>query len=433
MPLDASIFRRFAPKSVADYDREYAEGENAKQVNALNSLRIQGAQREQRTAEESAQRSNALRGLVGGFGADESANALSLLKGGYLPEAQAYQKANADRKKDLSEADHKAAQADKERLATGLQRFEIIGQIMGGVRDQASYDLARQQAAQQFGPEFAAKIPPQYDPSTVAQSQQQAMSVKERMEQEWKAKGYDRDLANDAEARRHNQAGEKNAAGQLAVSQGQLGLSRQRLALDASAPKGQIIETADGFMLANPRDGTAVPMTAGGAPLKGKTSEAGGSEGERTAAGFLHRMRSAEPLVNEFEAKGRPGYGTEMAAAVGGAMGRRLVTNSTEQKYRQAQEDWVRAKLRKESGAAIPNDEMDREIETYFPQPGEGEEVAAQKKQARKTAEEAMQISAGRATSKMPEASSGPKPGTVQGGYRFKGGDPAKQSNWEKV
>lgn len=32
-----------------------------------------------------------------------------------------------------------------------------------------------------------------------------------------------------------------------------------------------------------------------------------------------------------------------------------------------------------------------------------------------------------------PNAAGGPKPGTVEGGYRFKGGDPSRQENWEPV
>jgi len=30
-------------------------------------------------------------------------------------------------------------------------------------------------------------------------------------------------------------------------------------------------------------------------------------------------------------------------------------------------------------------------------------------------------------------AGAGIQPGTVDGGYRFKGGDPANKNNWEKV
>ncbi len=64
---------------------------------------------------------------------------------------------------------------------------------------------------------------------------------------------------------------------------------------------------------------------------------------------------------------------------------------------RQQQEDWVRAKLRKESGAAIPPEEMDREIKVYFPQPLDGPEVIASKKRSRGTAEQQMILAAGRA------------------------------------
>ena len=65
------------------------------------------------------------------------------------------------------------------------------------------------------------------------------------------------------------------------------------------------------------------------------------------------------------------------------------------QQYRQAQENWISANLRKESGAAIPEEEMDREIKKWFPYPGDKVQNIAQKSQARKTAERGMRKAAG--------------------------------------
>jgi hypothetical protein len=135
-----------------------------------------------------------------------------------------------------------------------------------------------------------------------------------------------------------------------------------------------------------------------------------GTEGERNAAGYLMRMEEATKLLDKFEAKGAATYGTQAAGGLPlvGNMARRLAMSPEQQQYRQAQEDWVRSKLRKESGASIASDEMDREIETYFPMPGEGKEVIAQKRQARGVANEAMRQSAGRASQPAPVAA---KPG----------------------
>jgi len=65
------------------------------------------------------------------------------------------------------------------------------------------------------------------------------------------------------------------------------------------------------------------------------------------------------------------------------------------QQYRQAQENWISANLRKESGAAIPEQEMDREIKKWFPYPGDANKVIVQKSESRKTAERGMQKAAG--------------------------------------
>lgn len=122
------------------------------------------------------------------------------------------------------------------------------------------------------------------------------------------------------------------------------------------------------------------------------------TESENNAAGYLGRMQAAEKTIGTLQG-GELTVATALAGAVPfvGDYAQRKAMNPTQQKYKQAADDWIRAKLRKESGAVIGADEMKAEYRTYFPQPGDGAEVIAQKAQARKQAEAQIMQSAGRA------------------------------------
>lgn len=130
-----------------------------------------------------------------------------------------------------------------------------------------------------------------------------------------------------------------------------------------------------------------------------RTGTGSGTVDERNAAGYASRMTEATKLLDQFEKEGRSTYRTDIAGGLPmiGNAARTAVMTPVQQQYRQAQEDWVRAKLRKESGAAIATDEMDREIASYFPQPGEAAPVIEQKRRARAVAVEAMSRASGRA------------------------------------
>jgi hypothetical protein len=137
------------------------------------------------------------------------------------------------------------------------------------------------------------------------------------------------------------------------------------------------------------------------------------SEGERLSAGFAQRMEFSEQKIKELEndyakqmaEKGSkavtpyPTIGMSVAGSIPfvGDFARSKAASDEQALYRQAQENWVRANLRKESGAVIGADEMDKEIQTYFPTAAElsNPRIIAQKSQARQVTMDAMRQNAG--------------------------------------
>lgn len=115
---------------------------------------------------------------------------------------------------------------------------------------------------------------------------------------------------------------------------------------------------------------------------------------EKLSMGFLNRMVAAEGNIQSLGKFDSASWWEKFKGITN-------ITASPElQQYRQAADDWIRSKLRRESGAVIAEEEMAKEYEIYFPQLGDGQPVLDQKKKARNEASNSMKIAAGRAYSK---------------------------------
>jgi hypothetical protein len=121
------------------------------------------------------------------------------------------------------------------------------------------------------------------------------------------------------------------------------------------------------------------------------------TEGQLAGAGYLQRMTAAENILRDIERTQNVVSIPVEKTILMDTRAEGYALNPVEQQIAQAQRDWVRSKLRKESGAVIGAEEMASEIITYFPQPGERQAVIAQKAEARRRAERQMQIGAGTA------------------------------------
>jgi hypothetical protein len=129
-------------------------------------------------------------------------------------------------------------------------------------------------------------------------------------------------------------------------------------------------------------------------PVFTATPKAGDfKEGQTKAANFGKMMTEAEKLVGD---QPNPlGFWEQLREGVSPEVIANQMRSPEYQKYRQAADQWIRAKLRKESGATITPEESEGEFRTFFPQPGDSPDVVAQKKAARQQAIQGMVAESG--------------------------------------
>lgn len=361
------------------------------QQNQLGQMKMD----EYRTAGE---RRNKLAALLQGQYDTPEAMEDAVLRGGYMDEAGQLRKSRMDASKAKADVGKTGAETEKIQIANQREKLGLVGQLLNGVKDQASYDQARM-TAQQNGLDVS-NMPPQYDPALVSQKLQQALTVDQQLAQVWKQKGYDLDVRTQAERERSNKASEATSRGQLGVAQANVGLRKQELELNRNAPKGQFIQTDQGYVLADPRTGQVQPVVgADGKPVQGKAATKNLTEGQAKANMFGSRMVESDRILGELEGKYNPmAVNAKVAAGeaplIGGVAawaGNKMLSDAG-QMAEQAQRDFINAVLRRESGAVISEPEFKNAAKQYFPQPGDNQKVLDQKRRNRQTAINGMAV-----------------------------------------
>jgi hypothetical protein len=193
-----------------------------------------------------------------------------------------------------------------------------------------------------------------------------------------------------------------------------------------AAPVAPSFSMTEAGQVLNTRTGQVFqPTDAQGNPIVIDQS-AKATEGERLSSGFFMRMADATSTFNQpitgldgnpiikdgkkvtiEDVSSRPELVAEFVGAVlprwmGGQALKQQLTTAVREQYEQAQENWVTANLRKESGAVISPEEMQKEIRKWFPVVGNSEKVIEQKRKSRIVAEDSMRRNAGRALATQP-------------------------------
>jgi len=115
---------------------------------------------------------------------------------------------------------------------------------------------------------------------------------------------------------------------------------------------------------------------------------------ERNVLAYYNRAKQASDDISTLEEQIA---GQGLLGQLQGQFAPNILQTENQQLYRQAQRAFTEARLRKESGAAIPQGEYDNDARTYFAQPGDSPAVIEQKRQARQVVLEGLKNASGRA------------------------------------
>lgn len=267
-----------------------------------------------------------------------------------------YRKAIADQDK----AQVEQQKAKREELLSWIQYAEPR---MANVNSPETWAAFKTSAAQLF-PDFASRLPDQYDPATIQQARANAVPIVEQLK-----------MAQRDQEFKYRQ--ENDRANRDLTMRGQDITMRGQDLTDTRAREANALKTAEGK-----------------AP----------TEFQSKAAIYSARAEEADRILQSLQGKYSPAALSAKSAVsnvpvIGGVLGvaANAVTSPENQKAEQAQRDFINAVLRQESGAVISDQEFDNARKQYFPQPGDSAEVVAQKAANRRTAIEGIRRGAGKA------------------------------------
>ncbi len=162
--------------------------------------------------------------------------------------------------------------------------------------------------------------------------------------------------------------------------------------VEPRGPSGSFVEAvgADGKpVLFNATTGEVKPFPAGVSP---KEKPIKVTAGERQTLAFYERATSSADTAAKLEE-------SIAKMGLGGQARMKFAPNFLQsdegQAYNQAQKEFTEARLRKESGAAIPPSEFENDAKTYFIQPGDSPKLIKQKQAARQRVIDGLKNSAG--------------------------------------
>lgn len=207
--VDTSIYGNLLrpPKSVAEYSAEMDQAEQNRlglQQSRMNLLGAQQAQQDQQAMRALYQQPD--------FNPQTDEGIKQLMR--ISPQAgAAAMKARQDAMKAEADIGHVNAQTakekvltEKEQLQTAIAKQSQLGQVARAAKNQADWDIGLQ-IAQSLGIDVS-QVPKVFSPDTARVVADQVMTGAQQLEQVWKQKGYDLDVAKAGEQVRHNKASE---------------------------------------------------------------------------------------------------------------------------------------------------------------------------------------------------------------------------------